>query len=201
MHGFVSHLYLLLLHLGVWGVLALGILDSSFLFLPLGNDLLIIGLTTQHPKRLALYAPMAALGSVLGCFLLDLIARKEGEEGLKKLVDEKRFKYLEKKIGERAAFTLAFASLAPPPFPFTPIVAAASAFQYPRHKMFSVIGAARVVRFGLIGLLAVFFGRRIIGIAKSPAFEGVVIGILALFVIGSAYSIWKWLRRARRKPA
>lgn len=197
MHAFVRHLFFVLLHLGAWGVIILGVLDSSFLFMPLGNDLLIIGLTSQNPKRLALYAPMAALGSVLGCVLLDLIARKEGEEGLRKLVDKKRFKVLEQKIGERAAITLALTCLAPPPFPFTPIVAAASAFQYPRRKMFTVIGAARLVRFTLVGLLAVFFGSRIISIAKSQPFEYAMIALFILFVAGSVMSIIKWLRHAR----
>jgi membrane protein YqaA with SNARE-associated domain len=200
-HAFVVHLYLLLAHLGPWGLLILGILDSSFLFMPLGNDLLVIGLTSQHPKKLWLYAPMAALGSVLGCVLLDLIVRKQGEAGLEKLAGRKRMDYLKKKIGERAAVSLALASLAPPPFPFTPIVAAASAFEYPRRKMFGVIAVTRVVRFMLVGLLAVFFGRHIIAIAKSPAFEGVVLGILALFIIGSVLSVAKWLKRAKKQPA
>jgi membrane protein YqaA with SNARE-associated domain len=200
-HAFVVHLYLLLAHLGPWGLLILGILDSSFLFMPLGNDLLVIGLTSQHPKKLWLYAPMAALGSVLGCVLLDLIVRKQGEAGLEKLAGRKRMDYLKKKIGERAAVSLALASLAPPPFPFTPIVAAASAFEYPRRKMFGVIAVTRVVRFMLVGLLAVFFGRHIIAIAKSPAFEGVVLGIVALFIIGSVLSVAKWLKRAKKQPA
>ncbi len=194
-HGFIGHLYAVLAHLGAWGLVILGVLDSSFLFLPLGNDLLVIGLTSQHPNRLVLYAPVAAFGSVLGCVLLDLVVRKQGEEGLKKIAGERRFEYLKKKIGSRAAFSLGLASLAPPPFPFTPIVAAASAFQYPRVKMFGVIGSSRLIRFTLVGLLAVFFGPRIIGIAKSPAFEGVVLGILVLFLIGSVYSVMKWIRR------
>lgn len=118
-HALVRHLYLRLAHLGPWGLLILGALDSSFLFLPLGNDLLIVGLTTQHPEILPLYAPVATLGSILGCIFLDLVVRKQGEEGLEKIAGKKRMKYLKKKIAERAAFSLALASLAPPPFPFT----------------------------------------------------------------------------------
>lgn len=147
---------------------------------------------------LALYAPVAALGSLLGCVLLDLVVRKQGEEGLEKLAGKKRMDYLKKKIGERAAFSLALASLAPPPFPFTIIVAAASAFEYPRKKMFTVIGLARLLRFTLVGLLAVYFGRGITQIAQSPVFEGAVLGILALFIAGSVFSVLKWVRRSKR---
>ncbi len=198
MDAFVKHAYLILAHLGPWGLLILGTLDSSFLFMPLGNDLLIIGLTSQHPGHLWFYAPMAALGSVCGVFLLDLVARKEGEEGLKKLVSQKRFDYLKKKIGDRAAASLIFASLAPPPFPFTAVVAAASAFEYPRWKELTLIAVSRVVRFTLVGLLAVFFGKRIISIAKSGPFEWTMIGLIALFVAGSVLSIMKWLRRGKK---
>lgn len=197
MHAFVAHLYAILIQLGPWGLLILGVLDSSFLFMPLGNDLLIIGLTSRNPKMLALYAPVAAFGSLLGCLILDWIARNQGEEGLEKIAGKKRINYLKKKIGERAAFSLTLASLAPPPFPFTPVVAAASAFEYPRKKMFTVIAVSRLIRFTLVGLLAVFFGPRIIQVAKSPAFEGVVLGMVALFVAGSVWSVMKWLRRAK----
>jgi membrane protein YqaA with SNARE-associated domain len=197
-HAVVRYLYLVLAHLGPWGLLILGVLDSSFLVMPLGNDLLLIGLTTQHPELLALYAPIAALGSVLGCALIDVVARNQGEEGLEKIAGKKRMSYLKKKIAERAAFSLVLAALAPPPFPFTVVVAAASAFEYPRKKMFTVIAASRLLRFTLVGLLAVYFGPRIIRIAEAPVFEGVVLGILALFVIGSIFSVRKWLRRSAR---
>ena len=198
MHDFVRHLYLFLAHLGPWGLLIMGVLDSSFLFMPLGNDLLIIGLTSQHPKLLFLYAAAATIGSVLGCVLLDLVVRRQGQAGLERIAGAKRMDYLKKKIGERAAFSLALASLAPPPFPFTPFVAAASAFAYPRRKMFTVIAVSRMIRFTLVGLLAVFFGQRLLRIAQSPIFEGVVVGILVLFLIGSVLSVMKWLRRTKK---
>jgi len=197
-HDFVRHLYLFLAHLGPWGLLILGVLDSSFLFMPLGNDLLLIGLTTQHPQLLFLYASAATLGSVLGCILVDLVVRKQGQAGLEKIAGAKRMVYLKKKIGERAVFSLALASLAPPPFPFTPFVAAASAFSYPRRKMFTVIAISRMVRFTLEGLLAVLFGQSLLRIAQSRLFENIVIGILVLFLIGSVLSVMKWLRAAKK---
>ena len=42
---------MVLMHLGGVGLLIMGVLDSSFLVLPLGNDLLVIALTArQHMK-------------------------------------------------------------------------------------------------------------------------------------------------------
>ena len=45
------------------------------------NDLLVIKLSSEHPARMPLYAASATLGSVLGCILIFLLARK-GEEAL-----------------------------------------------------------------------------------------------------------------------
>lgn len=197
-HSFFDHLIAWLFHLGGMGLVILGVLDSSFLFMPLGNDLLLVGLTAQHHDRLPYYVPIAALGSTAGCLLLDLVARKRGEEGLKKMMKPQRFEYLKRKIGERAAAALAVACLAPPPFPFTPVVAAASALNYPRRKMLAVIAAGRIVRFTIVGLLAIWFGTRILSIAKSPAFEWTMIVFIIICAIGSALSIRKWLARSKK---
>ena len=53
---------------GGLGLLVLGILDSSFLFAPLGNDLLVVAMTARkHSIPLMLYyAGMSTIGSVLG---------------------------------------------------------------------------------------------------------------------------------------
>ena len=101
MSGFIRHLLTFVLHLGLFGPLVLGVLDSSFLFMPLGNDLLIVALTARRSSELPAYVAMAACGSTLGVFLLDLLARKGGEEGVRKMMSKRRFEYLRKKVGER----------------------------------------------------------------------------------------------------
>lgn len=105
--------------------------------------------------------------------------------------------YLKRKVGERAAWAVGVATLAPPPFPFTLVVAAASAFRYPRWKLLSVVGGCRVVRFTIIGLLAIWQGRRILALAKLPAFEWSMIGFIAACAIGSGLSIRKWLNKSK----
>jgi hypothetical protein len=196
-HSLVRSLFLFFAHLGPFGLLLLGVLDSSFLFMPLGNDLLLVALTARRHGMLPLYVIMAATGSAIGCWLLDLLMRRKGEEGLKRMMPPKRVEYLKRKIGERAGLALAVASLAPPPFPFTPVVAAASAFQYPRARLLTVIAAMRVVRFAIIGALAIKFGRHILRIAQEPAFHWAVLIFLAICLIGSAISIRGWVVRSR----
>jgi membrane protein YqaA with SNARE-associated domain len=136
-HVLIRHFFAIFLHLGALGLVILGVLDSSFLFLPVGNDLLLIALIAGHHGEFLFYVLAASLGSVAGVLLLDLVCRKGGEEGLKLII----------------------ACLAPPPFPFTAIVAAASALQYPRLRLLGVVFGARAVRFSLVGLGAIWLNR------------------------------------------
>lgn len=199
MHAFVRHVFLGLIHLGVFGPLVLGIMDSSFLFFPFGNDLLVAALTARDPSRLPFYVLTASLGSAAGVLLLDLVARKGGEEGLERLMTRRRSEYLRKKVDQHAALALGVASLSPPPFPFTLVVAATSAFQYPRARLISVVLAARILRFTLVGLLALKFGPRILRIIRSTGFEWFMAGFIVLCTVGSVFQVLRWVRREPRK--
>src|SRR5438270_1893984 len=129
MNGIVTHLFSVLTHLGMFGLLIFGVLDSSFLTMPLGNDLLMIALTAREHNMLPAFAAMATAGSVAGCWLIDVVARKGGEQGLKKIVSSRQLQYVQRRVRNSAPWALVFASIMPPPFPFTPFVAAAAAFQ------------------------------------------------------------------------
>jgi len=177
----------------------MGVFDSSFLFMPLGNDLLVIAMTLRTPNhwKMPFYAGMAALGSVLGCWITDAIGRKGGEASLEKYLPKRRLDFVKKKVKERAGWALALASIMPPPFPFTPFVIAAAAMGYARKKLLTVIGLVRLARFLTEGLLAIWFGHRLIELAETPLFRWCVIGIILLCVCGSAVSIYAWIRRSR----
>lgn len=81
----LRHLLAWLLRLGVFGPLILGIADSSFFFLPFGNDLLIVILVASNHPPLPFLVLSAAIGSTLGVLLLDAVFRKGGEEGLNRM--------------------------------------------------------------------------------------------------------------------
>src|ERR1051325_9254680 len=106
--------------MGGFGLVLLGILDSSFLFMPLGNDLLIVALTARRHSLMPVYAALASTGSVLGCLLIDVVFRKGGEGGLEKHLSRKRLDYIQRNVKKSAGWALAVACLMPPPFPFTP---------------------------------------------------------------------------------
>ncbi|HKW98284.1 MAG TPA: VTT domain-containing protein [Bryobacteraceae bacterium] len=198
MSSLISHLFAILVRLGGFGLLLLGVVDSSFLFFPLGNDLLMIALTARNHKMFPFLAAMATVGSVLGCLLLDIVARAGGREGLSKIISGRQLQYVERRIEKRAGWAIAIACVMPPPFPFTGMIAGASAFQYPRKKLLSIVGLARLVRFSIVGVLAVMFGERILRWAKRPAVRGAILLLVAVCVVGSVISAVTWIKRSRR---
>ncbi len=179
----------------------MGILDSSFLFMPLGNDLLMVAMTASKKSHMPYYAAMATLGSVLGCLLIDVIFRKGGEKMLEKHVPARRLDYIRGKVKKRAGWALAVASLAPPPFPFTPFIMAASTLEYPRKRLLGVIAGTRLVRFSVEGALAIYFGKRILKLAESPAVQWFIIGLIIVSLGGSVFSIVRWIQRSKRPRA
>lgn len=197
MSSFFHHLLSFLLHLGYFGPFLLGIVDASFLFLPFGNDLLIVGLVARHHEGYLLYVTAAVCGCTIGVFLLDLVARKIGEEGVQKMAGKSRFEKLKRKISEKGGRTLVLASLAPPPFPFTMVIAANSALEYPRKRLLGIVAASRAARFLILGALAIKFGPSILRIAKSQPFKWTMIVFIFLCVAGSIFSVLKWLRHTR----
>lgn len=176
----------------------MGAMDSSFLFLPIGNDLVVVLLVARHHAHWWIYVISAVCGSTTGSLLLDLVARKVGEAGVQKVTGKRRFEYLKCKIGERGALALMMACLSPPPFPFTAVVATTSALGYPRKKLLLTIALSRAVRFVIFALLALKYGARILRIVNSSGFKWTMVAFAVLCIVGSVFSILKWVRGSRR---
>ena len=203
MRSAAAALFAFVLKSGGVGLLILGILDSSFLFAPWGNDLLLVALTARHRTipNMLYYAVMSTIGSTLGCLLIDFTIRPLGASGLEKHLSARRLKQVKVKVEKNAGQALAIASLAPPPFPFTPIVMAAVALQYSRRRMLAVVGITRLVRFVVVGLLAWRFGERILKWAGNSVVQGFLVALILLCTVGSIVSVYGWIKRSRGTPA
>jgi membrane protein YqaA with SNARE-associated domain len=193
----IRHLLAFFLQYGVFGLVLLAVADDSFLFLPIGSDLLTVILVARNHAKLPLYALAAAAGSTIGVFFLDLVSRNLGEAGLKRLVKPKLLDSLKRQMERHAAAALIVSCLAPPPFPFGAAIAAAGALQYPRPRLLTLVFIARLGRFALVGWSAIYFGRRILRIANSTEFLWFM-GVFIIFcLIGSILSIMHWVRVGR----
>lgn len=194
---FFHPLLVFLLHVGYFGPFLMGVLDSSFLVLPFGNDLLVVWLVARTPHGAPWYVLAAAAGSTLGALVVALAARKAGEEGIRKLAGEKRYKNLDRHLKHRAWVAVVLGGLAPPPFPYTLVIAAAGALDRPLKEILAANFVARGVRFALLAWLAVKFGHGVIHVFQSAPFRWSMYGFIALCLIASALSIWRWVRHTR----
>ncbi|HJY28323.1 MAG TPA: VTT domain-containing protein, partial [Pyrinomonadaceae bacterium] len=178
-------------------LLLLSALDSSFLVLPFGNDLLLVALVSSNRDSLIwiAYVVVSAIGSVIGVFVVDLIMRKAGEKGLERFVDERKVEKLKAKLENKAGITVFIATLIPPPFPFTPAVMTASALQTPRGKLLTAVFFGRLLRFGAEAVLALYFGRQVIAFVNSDVVSYIVYGMIAIGVVLSTLSVLKWVKR------
>jgi hypothetical protein len=130
--------------------------------------------------------------------LLDAVCRKGGEEGLKRMMKPRRLEYFKRRMSNQAAIAIGLACLAPPPFPFTIVIASASAFAYPRPRLLGLVFIARAIRFSIVGWLAIRFGQDILRIAREPETTWIMVGFIAVCIIGSAFQVLQWVRRSRR---
>lgn len=194
---FFRPLLTFLFHLGYFGPLVMGVMDSSFLVLPFGNDLVVVGLVAQNHQGAPFYVLSAAIGSTLGALLLALVGRKVGEKGIQKLAGQRQFDRLKKHICKRAAISIGVGALAPPPFPYTLVIAAASSFDYTIWRILVVNFIARAMRFTILAILAIKFGHYILQISKSTPFLWTMAVFILLCLAGSAFSIWKWVHHSR----
>lgn len=197
--NFLSTLFGFLFRIGYLGPLVMGVLDSSFLFLPFGNDLMVVGLVAQHPHGTPWYVLSAACGSTLGVLLLALVSRRLGAQGLRKIAGERRYERLCKRIGNHAGSAVAIGALAPPPFPFTTVIAVVAALDYPLWRTLTINFLGRLLRFVLLALLAIKWGESVLAIAKSPPFVWAMGVFIGGCVVLSGFSIWKWLREPYRR--
>ncbi len=195
--NFFHPLLLFLISLGYFGPLLMGILDSSFLVLPFGNDLLLVYMVAQKHHGAPWYVLAAATGSTIGAWTLALVARKLGRDGICKLAGEKQFQRLQKRMNHRAAVAIAVGALAPPPFPYTIVVAIASALDQSMPEILVTNFVARAARFAILAYLAMRFGSGILKVLGSNSFRWTVEGFTVLCLVLSGFSVWKWVRNVR----
>jgi membrane protein YqaA with SNARE-associated domain len=199
-HNVVASLGAFFFSLGGFGLLLLGAFDSSFLlFVPLGNDLLLVALTAAHGNRAIFYVVMATAGSAAGVAVTYWASAKGARIGTEGKRASGRVAYVERKVKEHGAIALATAAIMPPPFPFTLFIVVAAALQFPRKKMLLIIAGCRALRFGVEAWLALIYGQRIITMAQSPCVQRFIIALVMISIVGSAWSIFSWIRNSKRK--
>ena len=180
-------------------MIVIGTLDSSLLSLPEINDYLVVGRCFKYPTA-AFYFPLfAATGSVIGCNILYTIVRRGGQAVLRKRFPLQSIKRVEKAYERFGFLAIGIPAILPPPLPFKIFVATAGALEYPRWKFLLTVMIARSFRYYLEGILAVYYGRRVLLFMKDNGL--VIVSIVGtLVLIGLIIYLVVWMRRSPRVP-
>jgi membrane protein YqaA with SNARE-associated domain len=194
--SFIAWLYTAALGLGGPGLLAVAFLDSSFVPLPQINDVLVVLMVTQNKAWMPYYVAMAALGSVLGCYVLYYMAEKGGEAFLQKRLKSRgpldRALALYRRYG---VVTLVVLALLPPPAPFKLFVLTAGAAGVKPLPFVLAIALARGARYLALGILAIYYGDAAVELMRTRGGEVMlwVVGAIVLVAV-----VWLLVKRRRR---
>jgi len=179
-------------------MILIGALDSSLLSLPEVNDYLVVARCYTHPRTVFFFPLFAAVGSVLGCFLLYSILSRGGRAVLHRRFREEHVLRVERAYARFGILALVVPALLPPPMPFKIFVATAGALQFPRRRFLLTIFLARSARYYIEGTLAVFYGERVLRFLKDNGL--LIVSIVAgVCVVGLAIYLLSNRGRAAAK--
>ncbi len=182
------------LYLAAPAMIVIGALDSSLLSLPEINDYLVVGRCYKYPSA-AFYFPLfAATGSVIGCNILYSIVRRGGQAVLRRRFPLESIKRVERAYERFGFLAIGIPAILPPPLPFKIFVATAGALEYPRWKFLLTVMIARSFRYYVEGILAVFYGRRVLLFMKDN-------GLMILSIAGSLVLIGVIIYLLRRRKS
>src|SRR5882672_11499097 len=170
-------------------MIVIGALDSSLLSLPEINDYLVVGRCFKQPSAVFYFPMFAAIGSVLGCLLLYTIMRRGGQALLRRRFKRENIEKVEKAYARYGFLAIAIPALLPPPMPFKIFVATAGTLEYPRWRFLVTVMAARAFRYYVEGILAVFYGRRVLLFLRDNGLVIVVIFGAAAIVFVLVYTL------------
>ena len=172
------------LYVAAPAMILIGALDSSLLSLPEINDYLVVGRCYKYHSAVFYFPFFAAAGSVLGCLLLYSIMRRGGQALLRRRFKPEHILRAERAYARFGVLALAVPAVLPPPLPFKIFVATAGTLEYPRWKFLLTVMIARSIRYYVEGILAVFYGRRVLTFLERNGLAVVsMIFALALVVL------------------
>jgi membrane protein YqaA with SNARE-associated domain len=140
---------------------------------------------------------MAALGSLLGCIWLYLLAKKAGEAYFHRRHGKIAIK-AKHWVGRNAFLSVFVPSILPPPFPFKVFVFAEGVFQVRLKTFVSALLLGRGFRYFLEGILAVRYGEATLVFLRA---HSVAFALSTIAVMTCLYAVSRWVFRGHRDEA
>jgi len=180
-----------LLKLGVWGLGAVAVLDSSSIPVPM--DAILAVYVWNNKSHFWLYCLVAAAGSAIGGLVPYGLGRAGGELFLLKRVDRARFDQLRHRFQKQEFLAVMIPSMLPPPTPWKVFIFASGVFEMRVVDFLLAVMAGRMVRWIVLSLLVIKLGPGAVDLVAHHALATVLI-VGALAVIGFA---WWWRKKKR----
>jgi membrane protein YqaA with SNARE-associated domain len=149
----------------------------------------VVYLCARNPSFFWLYPLLTAAGSVVGAAVTYLIGAKIGDTGLSRFVAKRRLERLRTRVKTIGALTTALLALLPPPFPLTAFVLTSGALKVGLTRFLVVFGIARVIRFGIEGILARRYGASVLRMLESDLAQQIVTALVIVSILGTVIGI------------
>ena len=203
-HKLNTALLVLLKPLGVWGLGALAMVDTSSIPVPI--DALVIDYVAHDHGKFLIYCLMAAAGSAIGSLVPYYFGRAGGELFLLKRINRQRYEALRDRFERQEFLAIMVPAMMPPPMPVKVIEFAAGVFEMKPLWYFGAVFSGKFLRFLLEAVITIFYGPAILktlgGIVHEHlgyvlGFVGILAGILIIYVVRKLFG----RRRGTRFPA
>jgi membrane protein YqaA with SNARE-associated domain len=193
------------INLGGLGLFVVAIADSSMIPLPVpgSTDLLLLVLAIQErtsPWMVAWLAFCAFAGSVVGGYFTWSAGKKGGEVAMDRYISRRFRKRIAALVEKHGVWSVAVATILPPPVPLTPFLLAAGALKMERNKFMVSYSLGRAVRYGLVAWLSMTYGRTFSRLWEKElsGWSGPVLWTYGgLVLVGLCYGLWKFFHRQR----
>jgi membrane protein YqaA with SNARE-associated domain len=169
--------------MGIWGIGALAIVDTSSIPVPI--DALLIDYVAHDHARFLLYCVMAAVGSGIGSMVPYYLGRAGGELFLLKRINRQRYEELRDRFEKQEFLAIMVPAMMPPPMPVKLFEFAAGVFEMKPLWFFSAICLGKFVRFLIWAVITITYGPTILhSMTKAMhAHVGYVMGISGILLV------------------
>jgi membrane protein YqaA with SNARE-associated domain len=190
-----------LFHFGVYGLLVVSTVDSSFVPLPIPGmtDIMLIVLAAQHANWFLLIL-LATFGSAFGGYVSYRVGNSGGLAFLEKRVSTRTFRSITGWMEHHAILAVALPAILPPPMPLSLFVLAAGALNMPRKQFLTTFTISRAIRHTIAVWLGVHYGRHILRVWNlfSAKWSTTILAVLwSVILISCGYAIWKLYKTSR----
>lgn len=182
-------------HFGGIALVPLAIVDSTIVPTFGSLDLLTAWLAAGNPDLWWYYTVMSTTGSLIGALITYRMGRKMGEAWIENKIGRDRLHKVKNAIEHHGAGSIFVSTVAPPPFPTAWFFLGAGAFSLSTKRFVASALAGRLLRYGLLTLVAAHYGRRFLRYLRHPLHYLVISLIITASLIAASF-----LFARKRKP-